>query len=32
MAEYELKTPLTDADIEKLKSGDVVYIDRKSVV
>ncbi|KAF0234199.1 MAG: fumarate hydratase subunit [Desulfovibrionaceae bacterium] len=26
MAEYELKTPLTDADIEKLKSGDVVYI------
>ncbi|MBI4804324.1 MAG: Fe-S-containing hydro-lyase [Desulfovibrio sp.] len=26
MAEYQLNTPLTDADIEKLKSGDVVYI------
>ncbi|WP_300163155.1 Fe-S-containing hydro-lyase [Solidesulfovibrio sp.] len=26
MAEHHLKTPLTDADIEKLKSGDVVYI------
>ncbi|WP_243358592.1 Fe-S-containing hydro-lyase [Fundidesulfovibrio terrae] len=26
MAEYTLTTPLTDADIEKLKSGDVVYI------
>jgi fumarate hydratase subunit beta len=26
MAEHHLNTPLTDADIEKLKSGDVVYI------
>ncbi len=26
MAEYTLNTPLTDADIEKLKSGDVVFI------
>ena len=26
MAEYHLKTPLNDADIEQLKSGDVVYI------
>lgn len=26
MAEYHLNTPLTDADIEKLHSGDVVYI------
>lgn len=26
MAEYYLKTPLTDADIEKLKIGDTVYI------
>lgn len=26
MAEYHLNTPLSDADIEKLHSGDVVYI------
>ncbi|WP_243438718.1 Fe-S-containing hydro-lyase [Fundidesulfovibrio soli] len=26
MAEYTLTTPLTDADIEQLKSGDVVFI------
>ena len=26
MAEYHLKAPLTDADIEKLKLGDTVYI------
>ncbi|GFK96023.1 Fumarate hydratase class I, anaerobic [Fundidesulfovibrio magnetotacticus] len=26
MAEYTLNTPLTDADIEQLRSGDVVYI------
>ena len=26
MAEHRLTTPLTDADIEKLKTGDVVYI------
>lgn len=26
MAEHHLTTPLTDADIEKLKSGDVVFI------
>lgn len=26
MAEYSLKTPLTDADIEKLKAGDVVKL------
>jgi fumarate hydratase subunit beta len=26
MAEYHLKTPLTDADIEKLRSGDVVHL------
>jgi len=26
MAEHRLKTPLTDADIEKLKSGDVVFV------
>jgi len=26
MAEHHLKTPLTDADIEKLKSGDVVLL------
>jgi len=27
MAEHHLTTPLTDADIEKLKTGDVVFID-----
>jgi len=26
MAEYHLRTPLTDADIEKLKAGDIVYL------
>jgi fumarate hydratase subunit beta len=26
MAEYHLTTPLTDADVEQLKSGDVVFI------
>lgn len=26
MAQYHLKTPLSDADIEKLRSGDVVFI------
>ena len=26
MAEHHLKTPLTDADIEKLKKGDVVFV------
>ncbi|WP_281951010.1 Fe-S-containing hydro-lyase [Nitrosophilus kaiyonis] len=26
MAEYRLKTPLTDEDVEKLKAGDIVYL------
>ncbi|MRJ06894.1 MAG: fumarate hydratase [Epsilonproteobacteria bacterium] len=26
MAEYHLKTPLTDADVEQLKAGDIVYL------
>ena len=26
MAEYRLKTPLTDEDIEKLRAGDIVYL------
>lgn len=26
MAEYHLTTPLTDADVEQLKSGDVVFV------
>ncbi|MFH1912689.1 MAG: Fe-S-containing hydro-lyase [Pseudomonadota bacterium] len=26
MAEYTLNTPLTDADVEKLKAGDVVFL------
>lgn len=26
MADYHLKTPLSDGDIEKLRSGDVVFI------
>jgi len=26
MAEYKMTTPLTDADIEKLKIGDIVYL------
>ena len=26
MAEYRLKTPLTDEDVEKLKAGDTLYI------
>lgn len=29
MAEYHLKAPLTDADVEKLKIGDIVYISGK---
>jgi len=26
MAEYKLKTPLTNEDVEKLKAGDIVYL------
>jgi len=26
MAEYRLKTPLSDEDVEKLKAGDIVYL------
>jgi len=26
MAEYKLKTPLSDEDVEKLKAGDIVYL------
>ena len=26
MAEYRLKTPLSDADVEQLKAGDIVYL------
>jgi len=26
MAEYKLKTPLTDEDVEKLQAGDIVYL------
>jgi len=26
MAEYKLKTPLSDADVEQLKAGDIVYL------
>lgn len=26
MAEYKLKTPLSDKDVEQLKAGDIVYL------
>ena len=26
MAEYRLKTPLSDEDVKKLKAGDIVYL------